>query len=169
MQYSLRVYRPTGCEQMKRLFRNKKAVSPVIATVLMIMVTMAGMTILFGFVISYSDAYKAGVGSSVMESLTIEDIWLSPHSSNYNSEVQITVYNVGKVDSTITSMYANGLKLTENDNLNLHKLITVGQHLTITLDWKPNGQNQVWVHGQEYTFRISTLSGSKFDMKYTAP
>ncbi len=102
---------------MKKLFRNKKAVSPVIATVLMIMVTMAGMAILFGFVISYSDAYKAGVGSSVMESLTIEDIWLSPNSPNglYNSQVQISVYNVGKVDSTITSIYVNGLKLTESD------------------------------------------------------
>ena len=150
---------------MKKLFRNRKAVSPVIATVLMILVTMAGMSILFGFVISYSDAYKAGVGSSVMESLTIEDIWLSPHSTTYNSEVQISVYNVGKVDSTITSMYANGLKLTENGNLNLNKPIAVGQHLTITLDWSPNR----WVHGQEYTFRVSTLSGSNFDIKYTAP
>jgi flagellin-like protein len=149
---------------MNRLVKNKKAVSPVIATVLMIMVTMAGMAILFGFVISYSDAYKAGVGSSVMESLTIEDIWLSPHSPTYNSEAQITVYNVGKVDSAITSMYANGLKLTENGTLNLNKPIAVGQHLNITLDW-----SQVWVHGQEYTFRVSTLSGSNFDLKYTAP
>jgi flagellin-like protein len=153
---------------MKKLFRNRKAVSPVIATVLMIMVTMAGMAILFGFVISYSDAYKAGVGSSVMESLIIEDIWLSPHnaasySATYNSEVQITVYNVGKVDSTITSMYVNGLKLTENGKLNLNKPIAIGQHLTITLDW-----NQNWGH-QEYTFRVSTLSGSNFDTKYTAP
>lgn len=149
---------------MKKLFTNKKAVSPVIATVLMIMVTMAGMTILFGFVISYSDAYKAGVGSSVMESLTIEDIWLSPHSTSYNLAVQISIYNVGKVDSTITSMYANGLKLTDNGNLNLNKIIAIGQHLTITLDW-----SQVWIPGQQYTFRVSTLSGSNFDIKYTAP
>ncbi len=149
---------------MKKLFTNKKAVSPVIATVLMIMVTMAGMTILFGFVISYSDAYKAGVGSSVMESLTIEDIWLSPHSTSYNFAVQISIYNVGKVDSTITSMYANGLKLTDNGNLNLNKPIAIGQHLTITLDW-----SQVWIPGQQYTFRVSTLSGSNFDIKYTAP
>ena len=151
---------------MKKLFRNRKAVSPVIATVLMILVTMAGMAILFGFVISYSDAYKAGVGSSVMESITIEDIWLSPNSPTYNSLVQITVYNVGKVDSTITSMYANGLKLTENGNLNLNKPIAIGQHLTLTLDWS---QNPGWVKGQEYTFRVSTLSGSNFDTKYTAP
>jgi flagellin-like protein len=151
---------------MKRLLQNKKAISPVIATVLMILVTMAGMAILFGFVISYSDAYKKGVGSSVMESLTIEDIWLSPNSSTYNSQVQITVFNVGKVDSTITSMYANGLKLTENGNLNLNKPIAIGQHLAITLDWS---QNPGWVKGQEYTFRVSTLSGSNFDSKYTAP
>jgi flagellin-like protein len=150
---------------MKKLSNNRKAVSPVIATVLMILVTMAGMTILFAFVSSYSDNYKAGIGSSVMESLIVEDIWLSPHNPTYNSEVQITVYNVGKVDSTITSMYANGLKLTENNKLNLNKPIAVGQHLTISLDWRPNS----WVHDQEYTFRVSTLSGSNFDIKYTAP
>jgi flagellin-like protein len=149
---------------MKKLFRNRKAVSPVIATVLMILVTMAGMAILFGFVISYSDAYKAGVGSSVMESLTIEDIWLSPRSPTYNSEVLISVYNVGKVDSTITSAYVNGLALTKNGNLNLKESIIVGQHLTISLNW-----NQVWNHGQQYTFRVSTLSGSNFDITYTAP
>jgi flagellin-like protein len=55
---------------MRRIFKNKKAVSPVIATVLMILVTMAGMTILFAFVASYSDSYRAGVGGSVLESLT---------------------------------------------------------------------------------------------------
>jgi flagellin-like protein len=155
---------------MKRLLQNKKAISPVIATVLMILVTMAGMAILFGFVISYSDAYKAGVGSSVMESITFEDIWLSPGSLTYNSQVNITVYNVGKVDSTITSMYANGFKLTENGNPNLNKAIAVGQHLTLTLNWTPIGnQPQDWVPHQEYTFRVSTLSGSNFDTKYTAP
>ena|SRR5665647_676231 len=149
---------------MKNLFRNRRAVSPVIATVLMIMVTMAGMAILFGFVISYSDSYKAGIGSSVMESLTIEDIWISPPSIDPSHTVQLSVYNVGKVDSTITSAYVNGLGLTKNDKLKLTESIIVGQHLTITLNW-----NQPFGHGQQYTFRISTLSGSNFDLMYTAP
>ena len=150
---------------MKKLFMNRKAVSPVIATVLMIMVTMAGMAILFGFVISYSDAYKAGVGSSVMESLTIEDTWISPSSvPDPVHTVQLSVYNVGKVDSTITSAYVNGLALTKSGNLNLKESITIGQHLTIALNW-----NQAFGHGQQYTFRISTLSGSNFDIIYTSP
>ncbi len=55
---------------MRKLSNNRKAVSPVIATVLMIMITMIGMTLLFAFVSVYSENYKAGVGSSVMESIT---------------------------------------------------------------------------------------------------
>lgn len=156
---------------MKRLFRNKKAVSPVIATVLMIMVTMAGMAILFGFVISYSDTYKAGVGSSVLESLTIEDIWLSPQSpSSYDSFVSITVYNTGKIDSTISSAYVNGVALIENGQLNVNEPIAVGQHRTIALQLQnPQNPQQHWNSNQEYTFRISTLRGSNFDITYKAP
>jgi flagellin-like protein len=155
---------------MKRLFKNKKAVSPVIATVLMILITMVGMTLLFAFVSSYSENYKAGIGSSVMESLTVEDIWLSPQSvppsSIYNSDVNITIYNVGKIDSKITSIYANGLKLTDDTGgFNLNLPLEVGQHLTILLHW----QDGPWHHGQTYTFRVTTLRGSNFDVSYTAP
>jgi len=150
---------------MKRVLKNRKAVSPVIATVLMILITMAGMAILFGFVISYSDAYKAGVGSSIMEYLVIEDVWLSPPSvSDPLHTVQLSVYNVGKVGSTITSAYVNGLALTKSGNLDLKEQIVIGQHLTITLNW-----NQPFGHGQQYTFRLSTQSGSNFDITYTAP
>ena len=151
---------------MNRLFKNKKAVSPVIATVLMILVTMAGMAILFGFVISYSDAYKAGVGSSVMESLAIEDIWISPPSATDQLHtVQLSIYNVGKVDSTITSAYVNGLALTKDGNLNLKgETVAVGKHQTLILNW-----NQPFSHGQKYTFRISTQSGSNFDVTYKWP
>jgi hypothetical protein len=135
---------------------------------------MAGMAILFGFVISYSDSYKSGVGSSVMESLVIEDVWLSPGSSYTNDlahpTVQLSIYNVGKVDSTITSAYVNGVALSGNGKLNLKDPIVIGQHLTITLNWDPpNSPAQGWVSGQLYTFRISTLSGSNFDVTYTAP
>jgi flagellin-like protein len=174
MRYSLQEFLLTGCEKMMKLFRNKKAVSPVIATVLMILVTMAGMAILFGFVISYSDAYKAGVGSSVMESLTIEDVWFSPNSPNgvsYTSQVQISVYNAGKVESTITSIYVNGLKLTDSDqsdgNFNLKISVPVGSHTQppITLYWP----NHIWQKGTTYTFRVATQAGSNFDMEWTAP
>jgi flagellin-like protein len=142
---------------MKRLFKNKKAVSPVIATVLMILVTMMGMTILFGFVTSYSQTYKEGAGSQVLELLTVEDIWIT--SSN---TVQITIYNAGKIDSQITSVYVNGLALTDVDgkiNLNV-ETVDVGDHLEITLYTK---QGISLSPSQTYTFTIGTKTGSTFE------
>jgi flagellin-like protein len=76
---------------MRKLYRNKKALSPVISTILMIMVVMVGMSVAFSYVVVYSDTYKAGIGGSVLESLTIEDIWIQPNN-NVNT-VNITVYN----------------------------------------------------------------------------
>ena len=155
---------------MKNLFKNKKAVSPVVATVLMILVTMIGMTLLFAFVSSYSENYKAGIGSSVMESLTVEDIWLSPDQSGqstYDTEVVLSIYNVGKVESKINSVYVNGLKLTDTNtgqNFNLEKDVLVGAHESITLYRQNN-----WQSGEIYTFRITTLRGSNFDVPFQAP
>jgi flagellin-like protein len=148
---------------MKKLFRNKKAVSPVIATVLMIMVTMAGMTILFGFVISYSDAYKAGIGSSVKELLIVEDIWIKPSSIGL---VQLSIYNAGEVDSEIKSVYVNGLGTTNSPGgvFNLAEKVPVGEHISFNVYWN-NNMNP----SSLYTFTIATKMGSTFDVTNNVP
>jgi flagellin-like protein len=146
---------------MKRLFRNKRAVSPVIGTVLMIMITMIGMTLLFAFVASYSQTYKAGIGSSVMESLTIEDVWLSYDSEVYDSKVLMHVYNSGKIDCTISSVYVDGLAL----NATLNEKIEAGKDTVLFLNREGAS---AWDPRQTYTFQVSTLRGSNFELKYTA-
>ena len=97
---------------MIRLFRNRKAVSPVIATILMILVVMVGMSIAFSYVVVYANNYKAGAGSSVLESLTIEDVWVQGNT------VQVTVYNTAtqanlgyNVNLQVTAIYVDGAAL----------------------------------------------------------
>ena len=51
---------------------------------------MVGMSIAFSYVVFYSDNYKAGTGSSILESMTIEDVWIQDSHT-----VQISVYNTG--------------------------------------------------------------------------
>jgi hypothetical protein len=53
--------------------------------------------------------------------------------------------------------------LTENGKLNLNEPIAVGQHRTIALELQ---NNQHWNPNQQYSFRISTLRGSNFDITY---
>jgi len=152
---------------MRQFFTNKKAVSPVIATVLMILVTMVGMTLLFGFVTYYSDSYRAGVGSQVMELLTVEDVWTNPPNDPYSSmhPVNFTIYNAGKIDSQITSIYVNGLALTTSTGeFNLKDAtVEVGHHITLTLY---RGSQNAWASGT-YIFTIGTKTGSTFDVTYT--
>jgi flagellin-like protein len=150
-------------KDMKRVSKSKKAVSPVIATVLMILITMIGMTLLFAFVSSYSENYKAGVGSSVMESITVEDIWLlNSTAGTYNKTVLLQLYNVGKVDVKINSLYVAGLRM--QTSFDPKQPIRVGECASISATSISN-----WNNGTTYAFRIVTESGSKFDVKYTAP
>jgi flagellin-like protein len=151
---------------MTKLFKNKKAVSPVIATVLMILVTMAGMTILFGFVISYSDSYKAGIGSSIKESLTIDDVWFRSGSSN---NVELWIYNVGKLPVNVKVIYVNGLNLditSFNGNpvtnaLNINGEIPINGHVKViaTYNWQSYGSSPI-------VFKIATERGSTFEQSY---
>jgi flagellin-like protein len=152
---------------MKRLFKNKKAVSPVIATVLMILVTMAGMTILFGFVISYSDSYKAGIGSSIKESLIIEDVWF--RGSGSSSTVELWIYNVGKLPVNVKAIYVNGLNLdvtsfdgnTVTNALNINGERPLNGHVRVIAGcpWESYGSSPI-------VFKIATERGSTFEQSY---
>ncbi len=54
----------------------------------MIMVVMAGMSILFGALIVYSDNFHSGIGSSVLESITVEDVYFSSSTcSTFNLSI----------------------------------------------------------------------------------
>ena len=125
----------------------------------MIMVVMVGMSVLFAYVTVYANNYKAGIGSSVMESLTIEDVWFKDSTT-----VQIFVYNVGRVDSTIATIYNNGVALTDaSGSMNLKVQVNVGEHASIILHC-PSGQ---WPKNNN--LKIVTLRGSNFEGQYTWP
>lgn len=158
---------------MKKLLKSKRGVSPVIATVLMILITMIGMTLLFGFVISYSDTYKAGIGSSVKESLTVEDVWVKPQG-----DVLVTVYNSATKDNLgedielqVATIYVDGIALKNADssanNPNLgtinfnEKQVDAGDHAVFTC----SPTNTIG-NGMHY-ITIATQRGSSFKGQFT--
>lgn len=150
---------------MRKLCRNKRALSTVISTILMILVVMVGMTILFAFVDVYAQSYKAGIGSSVLESLTIEDICLNSTSSPvvaYTNQATLCVYNSGQIDANITGIYINGVAATNGININIP--VPVGDHVRI-----PVYASSSWQSGVTYDFKVSTVRGSDFEESIVAP
>jgi len=128
---------------MRKLFRNRRAVSPVVSTVLMILVVIIGMSVLFGFFVNYTRDFQTGSGSAVLESMTIEDVWFKDFTT------EVWVYNVGKVSFNITSVYVND----QNAGFNPSSLeIAPGQHGNITIASANRG-----------TIKIVTARGSAFE------
>ena len=107
----------------------------------MILVVMVGMSIVFAYVTVYSSSYQAGVGSSVLESMTIEDVWIQPN--NMQNAVNITVYNTSTstnlgtnsgLNITISGIYVNGEALINPSKSTIdfrNYVIGPGKHMTI--------------------------------------
>jgi flagellin-like protein len=134
---------------MRKLFRNRRAVSPVVSTVLMILVVIIGMSVLFDFFVNYTRDFQTGSGSAVLESMVIEDVWYTGSNG-----AQVWVYNVGKVSLTINSVYVNDQK-TGFAPSSLE--VAPGQHENITIASAFSG----------CTIKIVTARGSAFEGRYS--
>ncbi len=157
---------------MRKLYRSKRGLSTVISTILMIVVVMVGMAVLFAYVTVYANNYQTGTGSSILESLTIEDVWIQ----NSNT-VQLTVYNTGtatnlgtNVDLTVAAIYVNDTALTTTNSssgsISSNVLVGAGDHVSIDGWYWSSGGFQ---SGNTYAFKIVTARGSNFEVQYTDP
>jgi flagellin-like protein len=165
---------------MRQMHNNKKAVSPVIATVLMILIVMAGMTLLFAFVGTYAQSFQAGSGSAVKELLTVENHWFKPDPPS-DHKLYLWIYNIGEVEFRIDSVYVNDVKidapvlaLYDQNNVprNLDMPITSRTRLPGSGEIGPHVKISVttWVEsGENYVVKIVTKRGSAFEGTYVSP
>ena len=142
---------------MRKITKNKKAVSAVLSTILMILIVVVGMSIAFAFFINYVKDYQLGRGSSVLEMAEIEDVWF--HTYAVNGTVDVWLYNYGKIGIQISSIYIDGIPANFNSTLSI---IQVGQHAKIIISMN-------WTSSKSYDIKIITTRSTTFEGKYLAP
>jgi len=98
--------------KIKRLLRNKKALSPVLSTILMIVIVVIGMTIAFGFFVNYVRDFQAGRGSSVLELIQMEDVWFKSTTTSIPRPHNPTSYNY--LGATLPSGTVSDLNSSNN-------------------------------------------------------
>lgn len=140
----------------------------------MILVVMVGMSLVFAYVAVYADNYKTGVGSSVLESLTIEDVWVdgsqTVHVWVYNSGTQA---NLGAaVNLNVATIYVNGSALINNQadagsnygtiNFN-EQSVNAGQHVQFI------GESSQPLTSGTHEITIVTMRGSNFKEPFNMP
>lgn len=146
---------------MRRLSRNRKAVSNVIGTILMILVVVVGMSMAFGYFVNFVKDYQTGRGASVMELVSIEDVWFKTgtgtgHTTVYGT-VEMWLYNYGKVGVKMSTLYKDGQSVDFNSIE-----IPAGGHVKMTVYMTTHA-------GVTYHFRLVTERGSVFEGEYTPP
>ncbi|MEM2111603.1 MAG: archaellin/type IV pilin N-terminal domain-containing protein [Candidatus Bathyarchaeia archaeon] len=103
--------------------RDKRALSPVIATVILISVTI---------VVAVSVAYWMGAiagGYTSFEQIELPSVYAKWQSSTSNWNITIELKNSGSADATVDNIYVNGIPLKDYDSG-----IVVLQYDTTTLD-----------------------------------
>jgi flagellin-like protein len=156
---------------MRKIHRNRKGISPVIATILMIMIVIIGMSIVFAYVSVYTQNYQSGIGSSVLESLTIEDVCFNGTNTVVNgisvsNMATVSVYNSGLIPVTVNGIYIDGnaTTLMGTSDFNYHFYIPVGDQEVILVQ----GPYSQWYPGASYDVKVTTLRGSSFEKTFTA-
>lgn len=136
---------------MSNYFEDRKGISVLVSNVLMLLIVVVAASIVFAFVNLYVNNYQKESGAALMERLLIEDVWFKN-----GKNIEIAVYNYGKIDSEIIMIFINGKSLTIQTNIR----VAEQEILKINFDWS-----------QDETYRITLLTGRGYSIEsnYTSP
>lgn len=139
------------------MLKSKKAISPILATLLLIVIAVAAIVVTYAWVMTYMSSTTSQAG-----------VFLTKDNINWPSgKIVIIVRNTGTSDATIDAVYV-GL----SGNLTLQTGVTYsptskivlknGGTITITVTYP-------WISKTTYYFRIAPLVGSAIEFQETAP
>jgi len=127
---------------------SKKAVSPVIATLLMIAVAVAAAVIVYVWSAGLLGTLMGGGGSQVKEQLIIEAYnWNNPGS------LVLNIRNVGSASVTISKIYVGGTSMTFSGGPDIGVAAVVTVTVTIA---------GVSGYGVAYPIKVVTQTGGVF-------
>lgn len=132
---------------MIRIWLNKRAITPVLSTVLLTVITVAGMSIAIAATYVITGNLKDTMG----ERFIVEDVWFR------TGTISVYLRNTGKTGLDVVAIYVN------------HE-----SQPTTTLHLEPSGHSwlnvaYVWSKNSVYHINIATSRGTQVADYYTSP
>jgi len=132
---------------MWKLLKSRKALSPVVAAIILIAVTVA-----------VSIAVAAWMGALTFTFMATEQVTFTNFTwGTGNANAAVTVKNTGTSDLSIAAVKIDGADPATNDQT-LPYLLTKGSSVTFTLTRASPG----FVSGISYEFTVTTSKGNSF-------
>jgi hypothetical protein len=132
---------------VKKLLRSKKAITPVLSNVLMMLVAVAGMSI----AITATYVITANFHDIMGERFIVEDVWFR------TGGISIYLRNTGKVAITFSAVYVN----------NTAQSFTALQLEVASHGWL--NFTYTWTAGSIYHVNVATSRGTQVATYYKSP
>ena len=117
---------------MRKLWRNRRGITPVLSSLLLTVIAVAGMSI----AITATYVITDGLHDSMGERLIVEDVWFAA------DQVSLYIRNVGKVSINVAAVYVNrtsqsftALELEQDSH----------GWLNVTYSWSPDSPYEIKV------------------------
>ena len=139
--------------KMKKLLKSKKALSPVVAAIILIAVTVA-----------VSIAVAAWMGSLTFTFMDTEELRITKVDFSVSGAgMNVTVLNTGATDVVISSANIVGSGITGTPTI-IGSPVTIGEGQSVELDINVG----TWSAGNTYNIELLSTKGNKFSYKDTA-
>lgn len=146
---------------MLRLLKSKRGISPILATLLLIVIAVAAIIVTYAWVMAFMGA-QTGAGGTI---LSVENIYWNTTALT----TSITIRNIGTSDATIVRLYAgtttsNLIQVTISTDIGEGKTLPAEQTVIVVLKW-PNALSASWTSGKVYYFKVVPVAGAELSFQ----
>ncbi len=134
----------------KASFKSRKGISPILATLLLIVIAVAAIVVTYAWIMIYMHGAAQQAGVELYEA--------NVRFYDDGNKIDIDVGNRGSSDTEIIKVYigtsqANLLDVTDDATFSPSRTLRAGEVITITLNYR-------WESGTTYYFKIVPKTGA---------
>ena len=144
-----------------KMLRSKKGISPILATLLLIVIAVAAIIVTYAWVMTYVSTQTTAAGVLInYESVR----WYGTPTDAAQNRTDIVIVNSGTSTVKIARVYIgasadNELEVSSECLQGINATISPQKTATITIAWPVMGV-ATWNHSQTYYFTVATNPGS---------
>ena len=172
----MKTYTKGGKTRLLKMLKSKKAISPILATLLLIVIAVATVVITYAWVLTFTSSQTQQAGAIPQ----IENIrFYGSPTAGAKNRTDIVLRNTGTSDAKIVSVYwsssslASLSKLTSGTEYSLDPgtgIITSLSSAKVTINWRDTYTTGAeWVSGKTYFFKVVCESGQYVEFPSKAP
>lgn len=136
---------------MKNITKSKRGISPILATLLLIVIAVAAVIVTYGWVMTFTGSTTGQAGAL----LSVENVRF--HNVSSTDYVEVIVRNSGTGDAQVDTVYAGtstSSLVTQNTVTYdpTSQIVEAGSSLNVTITYD-------WTDGTRYYFKMATKEG----------